>query len=471
MRQHGQLTQAQALCAAILQEQPWHYPTLHELGVMAYQSGNYRAAADHFYKAIAFAPDNAGYHSNLGMALQDLRQFESALDSYDQALALDPTLAATHSNRGTVLKALGRLEEAVASHDTAIALKPDHADAWTNRGVALKELRRIDAAIASHERAIALQPGHPHAHWNMAIAMLLAGRFEPGWALHEWRWQGGPRGTPQRNFSRPLWLGKECLDGKTILLHAEQGLGDTIQFCRYAGLVSNLGARVVLEVPKALAGLLRELAGVSEVVVQGRDLPDFDFHCPLMSLPLAFKTRIESIPAPQKYLQSEPARLAEWGKRLGGKVVPRIGLAWSGRAEQENDHNRSIPLAALQRALPSGYQYVSLQKEVRESDELALRSPGNILHFGDGLRDFTDTAALCEYMDLIISVDSSVAHLSGALGKPVWVLLCYGADWRWLINRNDSPWYGSAKLYRQGLPGDWDPVLQRVHADLAALSR
>ena len=270
----------------------------------------------------------------------------------------------------------------------------------------------------------------------------------------------------KRAFSQPLWLGQESLAGRTILLHSEQGMGDTIQFCRYAKLVSDLGARVILEVPKPLLGLLKQLSWVSEFVVDGSPLPAFEYHCPLLSLPLAFKTTVHSIPSPTAYLRADPGKLAYWTSKLGEKSTPRVGLVWSGRPEHTNDRNRSIGLATLLQYLPPGYQYVSLQKDVRDSDRPVLESRPDLLHFGHDLNDFADTAALCELMEVIISVDTSVAHLSGALGKPTWVLLPFSPDWRWLLDRDDSPWYPSVKLYRQPRVSDWDSVMKKVRAQL-----
>jgi hypothetical protein len=251
-------------------------------------------------------------------------------------------------------------------------------------------------------------------------------------------------------------------------LHAEQGLGDTIQFCRYAKLVKALGARVVLEVPQALLRLLSGLEGVDVLTEKGQALPAFDYHCPLLSLPLAFKTDMTNIPSPKPYLAASPQKCEEWARRLGVKGKPRVGLVWSGRTEHQNDHNRSLTLEQLLPILPVGCEYVSLQKEVREADKPVLEGC-DIRHYGEELKDFTDTAALCELMDLVISVDTSVAHLAGALGKSTWVLLPYAPDWRWLLDRDDSPWYESLKLYRQAEDSSWGPVLERVSKDLQGL--
>ena len=270
------------------------------------------------------------------------------------------------------------------------------------------------------------------------------------------------------DFSQPLWLGQaefggiEGLAGKTILVHSEQGLGDTIQFSRYLPLLAEHGARVVFELPAALFGALRGVTGVSDFVVKGQTLPAADFHCPLLSLPLAFKTTLESIPSPGPYLKADALKVKQWSERLGLKSRPRIGLVWSGNAQHKNDHNRSISLELLLSQLPDRFDWVSLQREVRDADRQALELHPSIRHFGTELADFTDTAALCELMDLVISVDTSVAHLSGALGRPTWVLLPNVPDWRWLLDRDDSPWYACIKLYRQREPSEWSPVIARV---------
>ena len=259
------------------------------------------------------------------------------------------------------------------------------------------------------------------------------------------------------------------LKGKTIFLHSEQGFGDTIQFCRYTKLVAELGARIIIEVEKPLIGLLQDLAGVADLLEKGSILPPFDYHCPLMSLPLAFNTNIDSIPYSGKYLRSNKSKLTYWASKLGEKQTLRVGLVWSGNAEHKNDKHRSILLADLIKHLPLHCQYVSLQKEVREIDKSALNSNANILHFGDELNDFADTAALCECIDIVISVDTSVAHVSGAIGKETWLLLPFCPDWRWMLDRDDSPWYPSVKLYRQSNIGDWGSAFLKVNADLAGL--
>jgi tetratricopeptide (TPR) repeat protein len=412
--------------------------------------------------AIAIKPDNAEAYSNRGVALQELKCAEDALASYDRAIAIKPDYAEAHSNRGNALRELKRSAEALASYDRAIAIKPDNAEAYSNRGVALQELKRLEEALASYDRAIAYKPDYAEAYLNKSLGLLLAGDLGRGWELYEWRWRYE---QAARNFPQPLWLGEEDIVGKTILLHAEQGLGDTIQFCRYAKLVKALGAKVILEAPKALLGLLNGLEGVDELMERGNALPAFDFHCPLLSLPLAFKTDLTKIPSPQPYLVASSQKLDKWAQRLGAKSKPRVGLVWSGNSAHKNDYNRSLTLQQLLPHLPDCCEYVSLQKDVREGDRAVLEA-SSVKHYAEQLEDFTDTAALCELMDLVISVDTSVGHLAGAIGKTTWILLPYSPDWRWLLNRNDSPWYGSMTLYRQDETREWPLVLKRMRGDM-----
>ena len=434
-------------------------------GVALEKSGRLEDALKQMQRATALRPDYAETYNNLGGALQALKRAAEALASYDRAIAIKPDYAEAYSNRGVALQELKRLEEALASYDRAIAIKPGYAEAYSNRGNALRELNRLEEALASYDRAIAIKPDYAEAYWNKSLGLLLAGDLGRGWELYEWRWKYEKTARKSRNFPQPLWLGEEDIDGKTILLHAEQGLGDTIQFCRYAKLVKALGAKVILEAPKELLGLLNSLEGVDELMEQGKALPAFDFHCPLLSLPLAFKTDLTKIPSPKPYLAASSQKLDEWAQRLGAKSRPRVGLVWSGRTTHKNDHNRSLTLQQLLPHLPDCCEYVSLQKDVREVDKSALEASG-IKHYVEDLEDFTDAAALCDLMDLVISVDTSVGHLAGAIGKTTWILLPYSPDWRWLLNRNDSPWYESMKLYRQDETREWPLVLRRMRSDM-----
>jgi tetratricopeptide (TPR) repeat protein len=428
----------------------------------------FAAAVASYDHAIALRPRYAEAYCNRGTAFLDLKQFEAAVVSFDQAIALKPDYALAYGNRGIAFWNLKQFEAAVVSHDQAIALKPDYAEAYSNRGIAQQGLGLFDAAMVSFDQAIARQPDSAESHFNRSLLSLLRGDFEQGWAEHEWRWRKEDVSTSKdkRDFSQPLWLGEESLQGKTILLYSEQGFGDTLQFCRYVSLVSTLGARVILEINSVLHGLMGSLPQGGHRVVKGHRLPDFDYHCPLLSLPLAFKTRLKTIPSEVPYLKADAVKIHTWQTRLGVKIKTRIGLVWSGNPEHKNDVYRSISLAALVNHLPSQFQYVCLQKEIRQVDQATLDDHPEILRYPDQITDFADTAALCELMDLVISVDTSAAHLAGALGKPVWVMLPFVPDWRWLLDRDDSPWYPSAKLYRAVQPNNWQSVFERVATDL-----
>ena len=419
-----------------------------------------------YERAIAIQPDYAPAHSNRGNVLLELKRTEEALASHDRAIVIKPDYAPAHSNRGKALVELRRTEEALTSFDLAIAIKPDFVEAHSNRGHALLELKRPEEALASLDRAIAIEPDFRDGSWNKSLALLLVGRFEEGWALYESRWKRYELMGLVRSFAQPLWLGSENLVGKTILLHAEQGMGDTIQFCRYVPLVAQLGAAVILGVQRPLLELLKDLEGVSQIVTQGDALPAFDYHCPLMSLPLAFKTEIGTIPAVPQSITSDRYKVALWQSRLGQKTKPRVGLVWSGSTGHKKDRTRSLTLSQLLPYLPSHIDYVCLQKEVRDVDKDLLAQHSEIKYFGDALDDFTDTSALIESMDLVISVDTSVAHLAGTLRKPTWVLLPFSPDWRWLLDRDDSPWYPTVTLYRQEKINDWDGALERLKGDL-----
>jgi tetratricopeptide (TPR) repeat protein len=421
-----------------------------------------------YSKAITIKHDYAEAHSNLGIVFNELGRLDEAIVCYNKAIAIKPDYEEMHSNLGNTFKELGRLDEAVSCHKKALAIKPDFAMGHYNLGVALSELKHLDEALASYDKAISIEPNYAEAYWNKSLTLLLCGDFENGWKLYEWRWknENGDSFKHKRTFTQPLWLGAETLKDKIVLLHSEQGLGDTIQFFRYAKLVKALGARVIMEVPKPLVSLLQGLGGVDELVEKGEPLPYFDYYCPLMSLPLAFKTELNTIPSLTSYLQSDNKKVAKWKERLGEKTSLRIGLVWNGSAEFiKYDYKRSITLDALMKYLPDQFEYVCLQNKIRDTDKDALKK-STIKYFGAEINDFTENAALCEVMDLVISVDTSVAHLSGALGKPTWVLLPYVPDWRWMLDRDDSPWYGSTKLYRQFNDRKWEPVLQRLVEDL-----
>ncbi len=434
-------------------------------GVALAKLGQFDEAIAAYQTAISFKPDFPEAYFNWGNALQSLRRHEMALSAYDQAITICADYADAYTNRGNALKELDRFTEAIDSYASAIAAKPDHIEAHMNQGVAHYECLEVEKALACYDRSLKIQADYAEAQWNKALALLLSGDLENGFQLHESRWRRSTFTSKRRDFKQPLWLGAASLQGKTILLHAEQGLGDTIQFCRYCEAVQALGATVLLEVQAPLVGLLASLRGVSVLIRQGDPLPDFDFHCPLMSLPLAMKTRLDSIPAAARYLYCQPEKREVWNLKLGVSNTPRIGLAWSGSQQHKNDKNRSIELAELMSHLPTGYTYVSLQKEIRRRDKDTL-GEFSIDHFEEEIDGFSDTAALCDLMDLVISVDTSVAHLASALGKPVFLLLPVVPDWRWMLNSSDSPWYSSMRIYRQREGKQWRDVFAQMVKDI-----
>jgi tetratricopeptide (TPR) repeat protein len=365
----------------------------------------------------------------------------------------------------------GDFARALVSYDRIIAIKPDFADAYSNRGASFAALNRPNEALASFDQAIAIDPDHVEAHFGRAITWLLLGDFPRGWREFEWRWKTPQGRAMQRHkdILQPAWLGAEDIAEKTILLHCERGLGDTLQFCRFAKLVNDLGATVLLQVQEALVEILDQLDGVAQVFADTRQSPPFDLHCPLLSLPTALKIELSSIPA-GKYLRAPLARVARWRGRLGESSEPRIGLVWRGDPDNPVDSRRSLALAQLLSHLPAGYRYLSLQKDLNEPERRIVAA--HALDFSQSQdMNFAETAALCECLDLVISVDTSVAHLSAALGQKTWILLPFDADCRWLLDRSDGPWYRSATLYRQARSGDWDGVLARVAADLNRESR
>jgi len=368
-----------------------------------------------------------------------------------------------------VLRSLGRLPEAIAAAEAVLAVEPGNIAALNNRGSALRALGRVAAALASYDRAVARDPQRAQSHFNRAVCRLTAGDFARGWPEYEWRWQlaGFEKDSPLPRLA--LWLGEEEIAGRTILLHAEQGQGDTIQFCRYAPLVAERGAVVVLAAQPLLKSLLASLPGVRHVLGPDDTGPPPDFRCPLMSLPGIFGTRLASIPASIPYLAPPAGRLQEWSRRLGAAKGPRIGIAWSGNPRNRHDRDRTLTLAQLGPIAALGLPLYCLQREMRPGDLADFAMFANIEYFGEGLRDFADTAALIAQLDLVVSVDTAVAHLAGAMGKPVWTLLPYAGDWRWLLQREDSPWYPTMRLFRQPHPGDWTSVLARVRDELRRL--
>jgi tetratricopeptide (TPR) repeat protein len=443
-----------------------HVDAHNNLGVALTDLHRPDEALTHLEAAIGINPDFTFAFNNLAVALTKLKRFDEALLVLDRALTKSPDGASLFNNKGNALKGLDRHAEALASFDRAIALKPDYASAYYNRGNCLDEMMRGEEALASYGKALGINPGYADAHWNLAINRLRAGDFKTGWIESEWRWKCASLNLRRKETAQ--WLGDEPIEGKTLLLHNDQGLGDAMQFCRYASMAAARGARVILETDPPLRDLLMTLDGVSEVFARGDALPPFDHHCSFSSLPLAFDTTLDTIPSTVPYL-SPPASARNWQTWLGPRKGPRIGLVWSGNPKHGKDHDRSIALATLLPLLEVEAQFVSLQKDVRPADAAVLRARDDIRDAGPELNNFSDTAALLSQLDLLITVDTSVAHLAGALARPAWVLLPRVPDWRWLLDRDDSPWYPSLRLFRQTETATWPPVVQRVKEALHEL--
>jgi tetratricopeptide (TPR) repeat protein len=425
-------------------------------------------AAAAFQAALAYNPRDAVALVNLGNALRDLERFEEALAVVDQAIAINGNIPAAHRNRGNVLHDLGRHEEALEAFDQALRLDPRFCDAHGSKGNVLVFLNRHAEAVEYYKAALAIDDGRRQLLGNLSHSTLLLGRYLEGWRLYESRWEENGGVAPSRNFPMPLWLGEEDLQDRSILLHCEQGLGDAIHFVRYVTAVSELGATVWLEAPKALMALFEGMPGVLGIIARGDAIPTVDFHCPLMSLPLALWAQPASPSATPPYLHAPPDPVEAWDKRLAGDAL-RIGLVCSGNPEHTNDHNRSIPLEALLRHLPAGPAYYVVQKPLREADLAALPTRPDVRYLGDEIESFIDTAAICACLDLVISVDTSVAHLAGALARPLWVLLPFVPEWRWLLDTEECHWYPTARLYRQSVRNDWSGPLDRVGRDIASM--
>lgn len=440
-----------------------------KLGGSHYDAGRY-AEAEAIYRQIVEArPGNADMHSRLGAVLFVRAKPGEAREHYLRALAIEPDHADAHYNMGLYHRDAGELEEAQERYRRALEIKPNYHQVHNNLGNVLRELGDYTEAIDSYRRALAARPDHAAAHMNLGICLLLTGQFEEGWGEYEWRWRTRTFKGKRPKLGGPAWDGAP-LEGRRILIHAEQGLGDTIQFARYAPLVAARGGRVTVLCQASLAGLLGTLDGVEAVVPQGEPVPDHDRNASIMSLPGLFGTALGTIPREIPYLRVPERRAGRLEQALsvaGGRR--KIGIVWAGNPENTNDKARSCPLRhflALGRV--PGVALFSLQKEQPAEDPLS--APG-VTDLGPSLDDFADTAAAVERLDLVITVDTAVAHLAGALGRPVWLALPFVPDWRWLLKRDDSPWYPSVRLFRQPRRGDWDHVFARLGAALRASRR
>lgn len=458
--------QAAQAFAQVLLGQPKHQGALLMGGQLAAQMGDATLAVSLLTRLIKLVPGHIDALNARGAAQLALRAPALALLNFDKVAELQPAADFAHANRGLALLALHRPTEALAAFDRALALRPENALAHGNRGNALNRLHRWDEAHAAFASALALQPQLHLARWNLGMNLLRLGQWEAGWHQAEARLEVFATQGWRAPSTAPRWSGDTPVAGQRLLVHSEQGLGDTLQFSRLAVQLQQMGAHVVLEVQPPLRSLLaRALPGI-DVVARGAALPAHDLQCALMSLPLALHTDVAAPPPPTP-LKADPARVADWQARLGLQTRPRVGLVWSGNPQQNDDIHRSIPLATLLPTLHAGVEWVSLQQAVQPWDEAALARSG-LRHFGDALSDFEDTAALCEHMDLVVSVCTSVAHLAGSLGRPLCLMLAHTADWRWLIDRSDSPWYPVARVFRQPAAGDWPGALAELRADMGA---
>lgn len=464
----GRLQDAVLAYYEILQQDPLQPAALHCLGVALGQLKHFDQALTVLTKAVELCPTDHLIRVHHGNALWGLGQSEEALYSYDQAISLDPQSVDAHCNRGKLLNGIGRPELALDSFDRALALGPGNADAHNSRGCALAALGLDAEALSAYDRALATNPAFTEARWNKSLVLLRRGDFSEGWNLHTACPEYQSPNSLRRFPSSRAWDGTESLDGKTLLLHADQGFGDVIQYSRYAPLLRRRGARVVVEVPKALRSLMQSLEGIDVLTTRGDETPPFDLHCPFSDLPGAFRATLETIPRAIPYLRADEDTKRRWARRFGRRVL-RAGLVWSGNSGHQQDGNRSIPLALLERLRDTGVEFVSLQREVRGSDAASISLCR--WHFGTELSDFSNTAAVISQLDVVISVDTAVAHLAGALGARVWVLLPLVPDWRWLVGRSDSPWYPTARLFRQAVRGQWEPVIEAVREELVGLVR
>ncbi len=441
-----------------------HLDSLNGKSAVLQELGDYDTALTIVETVLAQCPDSADVYNNYGNCLNALGRETEAFAAYETALRLAPTSYPIHNNHSNALFKRGQYAEAVAGYDAAIRSAPHLPDAYCGKGSVLYALGEYMQAGIAFKGALEADPNSALAQFNRGVYRLLLGDFQEGWPLYEARWYK-PGQRDRRDFPQPLWIKQQDLKGKTILLHAEQGLGDTLQFCRYLPMVEALGAHVVLEVQPPLVTLMRVLPGNHTVIARGEPLPAFDFHCPLMSLPLAFGTRLETVPSMPSYLRVPTEKAEEWAARLGAPSQLRVGLAWSGSTKHQSDAQRSMPLKTLAPLWALDAEFHAIQNEVRAGDEATLAdSP---IHFhGAALQDMSDAAALIAAMDVVISVDTSLVHLAGALGVPTQVMLPFAPDFRWLLNRTDSPWYPSLELVRQTAIGAWEPVVAQLTSQL-----
>lgn len=463
----GRFHEAVAALRQAIAFDPRHAAARFGLGEALRRLGHFAEAEACSRELIRVQPNFAGAYNSLATCLREQRRWPEAAAAYGEALRLNPQFAEAHNNLGCVFHDLGELDQAVASFHEALRLSPTFAPASKNLGLALRDLGRLDEALVQYDRAVELSPHDGEAHAGRAAIWLLRGDFARGWAEYERRRASHP-------FTQPCWDGSP-LSGKTVLLYADEGLGDTLQFVRYAKLVARRGGRIILECQEVLHPLLSRCEGIHRLVAPAGELHAFDFHAPLLSLPLVFGTTLETVPADIPYLFADEALVARWRDRLAGVSGFRIAINWCGRATNPVERFRSIPLAHFAAvAAVEDVRLISVQKGAAAEELGSVADHWPVTHLGGELDEtggaFTDTAAVLKNVDLVITSDTAVAHLAGGLGVPVWVGLWATPEWRWLLDREDSPWYPTMRLFRQRQPGDWAEVMGRMAAELARLA-
>ena len=447
---------------------PAHKEAAFQSGLLLHQQQRDAEAVEAFTVCLTQQPNDLTALQMRAKCLRKLNRYPDYLADTERASTLAPADPLACNNVGDALVCLGRHAEALSWFDRALSLQPGMIEVLLNKGFALLQLRRLADAADVYQKILAIDPGNAKAAWQLAHVELQCGDYVSGWARREARWNMPDFSPEYPRFTAPKWLGNEDISGKTILIEEDEGFGDTIQFARYIPQVAARGAKVILVVREALRPLMTGIAGVSQCLAFKPELqrPAFDMHCPVMSLPLAFGTTLETIP-PATYLPPPPAdRVSAWEQRLGSHQRLRVGLVWSGNPHQGNDRHRSMPLSTLLPLLDLDADFISLQKEPRPADQALLIQQSHIIDVSGDLTDFVETAALISCLDVVISVCTSVAHLAATLGRPTWIMLPYLADWRWLRDRDDSPWYGSARLFHQDASCRYEPVVERVRAEL-----
>ncbi len=433
----------------------------------------HKEAISHYAEVLQDAPDRVDVLSNLGNAYAATDQYDTAYDYLQRLVTLHPDDAGAHSNLANLYSKMNRYEESVLAYEKALDLRPVYPEALNNFAITLRRLNRTSDSIKYLDRAIEQREGFPDANWNRALSLLLAGRLEEGFEAYEWRWRGAVKELRPRKLNAPVWKKGESIAGKRLLIHSEQGLGDHIQYMRFIPQLRAMGAQVIMETPEPLLAICQDFDPATEWTERGaKKLPPFDMFLPMMSLTHLLGTNLNNIPRADGYFRTKPEKVAHFRAQLADLPGIKVGLVWSGNPKHMNDRNRSLSLAPMLSAFgTSGAHFISVMKEVRPADRQHMDATGLVRDFSAQLNDFTDTAALIECLDVVISVDTSVAHIAGAIGRPIWMLLPFSPDWRWMNDRSDTPWYSSMKLYRQANPHDWDSALAAAATDLASLAQ